>query len=164
VPNKTIYVRDEALWNKAKKIAEERGDGLSGVIASALARLVADEEAKEGGEVHRILIVPMRGESADPERIGFVGKRLAESELPSHYEGLAQLVATAYQTAASKIVVTLAEQGEHHPFTYAVCHDLNAIPEHDELTPYVNAMDWFEWIREIEIQQADGKAKEVWID
>jgi len=34
--NKTIYVRDERLWNKAVKLAEDKGLSMSELIAKAL--------------------------------------------------------------------------------------------------------------------------------
>jgi hypothetical protein len=45
VPNKTIYVKNEELWNKAKAIAGKEGEGLSGVIAEALAGLSRNTKA-----------------------------------------------------------------------------------------------------------------------
>lgn len=45
--NKTIYVKDDELWNRAKALAGK--DGLSGVIGQAIADYVVRREAAEAG-------------------------------------------------------------------------------------------------------------------
>ena len=46
MPNKTIYVADAELWLKAKEIASDEGESLSGILEAKL-RLYVEEKEKE---------------------------------------------------------------------------------------------------------------------
>lgn len=91
--NKTIYVKDDATWERAKKLAGK--EGLSSVIGEALARYVAEkEEQADGYEKHTIRLAD------SPDVYAFVGKHLVKFYVS---EGLSKL--DCYLTKGRKIVV-----------------------------------------------------------
>ena len=81
---KNIYVRDEdtAIFDRAEQLG---GESLSAVIADALRRYVAAEEAKGEGLQETVIEVGTRyGEGADDTRkIKFVGRKLADGRIYS---------------------------------------------------------------------------------
>lgn len=111
--NKTIYVKDEALWERAKQLVGK--EGLSGLIAEALAEFVQRKEAESRGfSLQEISLKHDDGE----ETVKFVGKEiLAQIPLPCddhHPRSLADL----FQTRAGKMLVVLKEDGSYEPFAY----------------------------------------------
>lgn len=87
--NKTIYVKDEALWDRAKALAGK--DGLSSLIAKALADYVASRE--QGFERYRFSVL-------GDQRIAFDGKQVAA------YPGDRNVPAfRVFMTRAGKLVV-----------------------------------------------------------
>ena len=48
MPTKTLYVKDQQLWEKASRLAGHQG--LSGVVTQLIAKWVADKEKREGHE------------------------------------------------------------------------------------------------------------------
>jgi hypothetical protein len=82
--NRTVYVKDESLWEKAKKFAGETG--ISGVIAEALQKYVDRKErdtALRAGETTNVeLRVGGRLHDDEPaHRIGFVGRLLYDTDV-----------------------------------------------------------------------------------
>jgi hypothetical protein len=109
MPNKTIYVRDENLWERAKKLAG--AEGLSGLVGEALAEHVKRREQQRaafqrgqaemrevtldvGGEDHREL----HGEEVD-HKIAFVGRLLHDTDI----EALPRCA--VYQTKSGKLLL-----------------------------------------------------------
>src|SRR3972149_9161601 len=121
MPNKTIYVKNEEIWNKAKAIAGREGEGLSGVIAEALAEFVKQHEvAAEGHVVHRFTVVHEDSEGA-LERVAFAGREIGSRSF-SAPDGQGTLIATVYATKGGKFVLTLGERGGdtlYHSDTYS---------------------------------------------
>jgi hypothetical protein len=84
MPNKTIYVKDELLWEQAKKFAGETG--LSGLLAEALKEYVERKEreaALRAGEMTKVEL-PVGGSLHDDEprhRIGFIGRLLYDTDV-----------------------------------------------------------------------------------
>ena len=91
MPAKTLYVKDEQLWDKAKRLAGHQG--FSGVIMRLLAKWVADKEKQEamksgkefseielwvGGDEHQMWHPkdPLGGD----HKIAFTGRLLHSSE------------------------------------------------------------------------------------
>jgi len=56
MPNKTIYVADAELWLKAKEIASDEGESLSGILEAKL-RLYVEEKEKEKATLKGTMIV-----------------------------------------------------------------------------------------------------------
>jgi hypothetical protein len=134
--NKTIYVKDDALWERAKQLAGK--EGLSGVIAEALAEFVQQKEAESRGfSLHEISL--SRYPDAE-ETIKFWGKKILTQPLPgddNHPASLADL----YQTRAGKFLVVLKDAGTYEPFEYhaydtpeelSTSGALRSIPDRDE--------------------------------
>src|SRR5437667_12348478 len=101
MPNKTIYVKDEKMWELAKKLAGK--EGLSSVISEAIADYVSRRRREEKGfqkyrlEVGEVSDARLLDEDAHDQfvhgsttgRIKFVGRLLIDFSLdgPSHFEG-----------------------------------------------------------------------------
>jgi len=88
VGNKTIYVKNEELWETAKSLAGKAG--LSGFIEEALEQLVAAKQLKQKGlkRFHVRLVEPDEwGDDPTDEirHIGFDGKRLVDRDELSVY-------------------------------------------------------------------------------
>jgi hypothetical protein len=134
---KMIYVRDEdlALFDRAAELGE---DSLSAVIAEALRRFVATEEARKRGFEEITLKVGVwrpQGDN-DTRPIKFLGRKLAEGTVYRGETGSRDDRGThwaIYQTQAGKIVVRWDRwsrwQGEADVADYAV---LDRIPAYDE--------------------------------
>ena len=73
MPNKTIYVANEELWERAKKLAGNKG--LSSVISQALADYVASRSAQDASLEKFHFEIGMYSDSPT-EVIGFEGKQL----------------------------------------------------------------------------------------
>lgn len=134
--NKTIYVKDEALWERAKQLAGK--DRLSGFIAEALAEFVQRKEAESRGfSIHEISLARYPDTE---ETIKFWGKEILTHPLPSddnHPSALADL----YQTRAGKWLVVLKDAVTYEPFEYhtydtpeEMCTSgaLRSMPDRDE--------------------------------
>ena len=83
MPNKTIYVKDEHLWDRARKLAGK--DGLSGVIQEALAKFVEKKQRQsEGFHRYRFDTTYQHYElhSGPSEAIAFEGREVASKVLP----------------------------------------------------------------------------------
>ena len=80
--NKTIYVRDEdvATWDKAKELA---GDKLSPIIAAALRRFVAQQEAASQGFERLELQYADRDAGGLPRHKAFFGRWIFPPEKPN---------------------------------------------------------------------------------
>ncbi len=166
MPNKTIYVKDEALWARAKKLAGESGEGLSGAIANALVTFVAAREAAMAKEpVHRILIVP---EKDAPEWVGFAGRQIGEEVFPLGQDGADILVATAYRTVGGNFVLTLrwseTAEDELPPFYFKKYDHPLAIGSDHALRSRVGE-DALIWAQQLHFQHASELAtNETWIE
>ena len=98
VGNKTIYVKNEELWETAKSIAGKAG--LSGFVVEALERLVTAKQLEQKGfERFELPIDPLEDDTHFDrnikERLGFDGKRLADWG-----------VLSVYRTKAGTFIVT----------------------------------------------------------
>lgn len=98
--NKTIYVKDEELWTRAKQLAGK--DGLSAVIAAALAEYVRRKES----EAVRYASVSLRYEAqdeADRSRIvAFIGREIARQTVRTP---LAEYEVVVHETKGGRFVV-----------------------------------------------------------
>lgn len=103
--NKTIYVRDEQLWERARELAGR--DGLSAVISDALTEFVARREAEKKG--FSLYHLEINGPySSETEEVRFWGKRLGD-RLFGRGPDLGEGVAEVYQTKAGKLVLVLRD-------------------------------------------------------
>lgn len=156
MPNKTIYIKDEALWAKAKKFAGK--GGLSEVITEGLQRYVADSEANAAGQ-ETVRFVVQWDERA-PERVAFRGHKLASMEIDRPNDGLT-LHATVWETQGGKFVFAVRA---HEGWVYFAAHDtLREVAEDRELPGDVSS-DVEEWIHALEIGRAEMGSAETWID
>jgi len=83
MPNKTIYVKDERLWDQARTLAGK--DGLSGVIQQALVKFVEGRRREsEGFHRYRFDTTYQHYEldSGPSEAIAFEGREVASKILP----------------------------------------------------------------------------------
>lgn len=154
MPNRTIYVKDENLWEKAKELAGK--GGLSEVISNALQKYVAEKEAQAKGlETFRIIVHP---EYDGPvERIAFRGRKLAETN--------GDVTATVWETERGRFVLTLetdSRPSSEPCFYYVVCKNLKDLAEDEQLQGAVPHAE--EWLIEVELIHAKMSAAEIWID
>jgi hypothetical protein len=123
VPNKTIYVKDERVWEEAKELAGK--EGLSGVIADALAAWVERKKREKSGiERYRFAIGFSHGLNGGQavRAIAFEGRFLGAAHLTIEDDavdfpdvviegGLVNLegepvYAEVYRTKGGKVVLT----------------------------------------------------------
>lgn len=106
---KTIYVRDEDLWDRAKALAGE--DGLSGAISHLLSEWVEKQEAarrQNMGELSEVeLWVGGKGHEDEHAReyshhVAFAGRQIAESDGLTVEQSPRIRV---YQTKTGKLIV-----------------------------------------------------------
>jgi hypothetical protein len=162
VPNKTIYVKDERLWEQAKKFAGK--DGLSAVIANSLAEYVAARQAATSSEkVFRLVIEPLEG---PPERIAFAGQLIESRQFPS--DPYDMLVVSVYKTAAGRFVVTAGFQDQADqdpaPFHYAVYDHPLDISEDLQLKHRIDPNDLISWARSLHLRHLEETTNETWIE
>lgn len=113
--NKTIYVQDEKLWQKAKKLAGKAG--LSGVIAKALTEFVDEHDREKHGSRRYQFEVRYEYDDIDPDAdwvdcVAFEGKPLFQGtlfyQLPEGWGGDApddRVEVHVYQTVAGTLVL-----------------------------------------------------------
>ncbi len=114
MPPKTLYVKDERLWEKAKRLAGHQG--FSGVIMQLLAKWVADKEKQEamksdkefteielwvGGNIAPSADLP-DDQIKEDHKIVFTGRLLASS--PRYEDELVPDV-EVYQMKSGRLVV-----------------------------------------------------------
>ena len=102
MPNKTIYVKDEATWEEAKKQAGK--EGLSGVIEAALQEYVERKKTEKlGFEARRFLVYS----DLEPEGrfVRFNGRLLTEVLVGGDVGR--ERVAQVFLTKGGKIVAIL---------------------------------------------------------
>lgn len=158
MPNKTIYIKDETLWQNAKKFAGK--GGLSEVIADALRRFVADSEAKAAGQETFRFVVQFRGDD-DFARVAFRGRLLESKDLDS-----GSLNASVYETQGGSFVLVLGEEGPYNvSFHYAKYETLKEIAQDSELLELLRSeSDAVSWINDVAIKRAEEASAEIWID
>lgn len=132
--NKTIYFKDDALWERAKQLAGK--EGLSAVIQDALAKYVERKGLEAKGNLpfrlHTGKFDRATKKYGAIERIAFIGRELAAIEplVPTLEPdpGLAPyepVAITAYQTKGRRLVLTRADVGLGEVITrYAVFSSL----------------------------------------
>ena len=112
--NKTIYIKDEALWERAKALAGK--DGLSALIGRALADFLEQKDAESHGlSPQSIDIVDSYG--GESETIRFWGKRLGDRLFgrgPDSPNGTAEV----FQTKSGKLVLVLRDAVSFEAFEY----------------------------------------------
>ena len=145
--NKTIYVKDEALWDRAKELAGK--EGFSAVIAQALADFVerkADEH--RGLTDYRLPIgdelICWRGRLLTSTVLGLGNQRAGELEV--------------YQTKAGKLVVVAGDLAD--AFGYEVYETLEQFANSGGHLRDVPDPEGFVE----EVSEAMGQNPTVWID
>ncbi len=157
MPNKTIYVKDGDLWERAKKIAGK--DGLSSVISEALAEYVTRKERDALGIARYRLEVgyegagleiddgeDIRARAGSTGRIAFEGQLLVEQALPVleiERNGMAwtaeikeifeeiKEIFRVYRTKSGKLILTASSPqlaGASHYAVYATVTQLRQDP------------------------------------
>lgn len=117
MPNKTIYVKDGEMWERAKKLAGK--EGLSSVIGDAIAEYVKKKEKEEQG-IKKFRLEVGFAESltsyGSTSRITFDGYLLYEKELPFFDEAdraddpnncpVHPEIVSVYKTVGGKLILT----------------------------------------------------------
>jgi hypothetical protein len=170
--NKTIYFKDDALWDRAKELAGK--DGLSAMIQEALAQYVERKNLEAKGFKHFRLETaeydPVSKKLGTTERIAFEGRELAMDEAvvpsgetePDGEPGYFVVAIAAYQTKADRLILTRGEAGYGEIITkYEVLSSLKEIRESDLLAD-VQGLDRARFLDEISSKL--GEEWSVWID
>jgi hypothetical protein len=172
VGNKTIYFKDDDLWERARELAGK--DGISAVIQAALSRFVSvkEQEAKGFGRIR--LEAGFKDEPehsvhyGTTERIAFDGLLLAEQVVPIAYtdgsnDEAYEVQFRLYRTQGENLVFTVADVGDdlfgvsHH----AVYRSLSALRE-DEHLQTADPVARAEFLDKCSAQLGEDWA--VWID
>jgi hypothetical protein len=105
VPTKTVYVKDETLWERAKALGGK--DGLSAVIAEALASFVERKELEKDGFTPTTIYV-----DAPPitQTIRFFGRLLGETLMRATPDSTDFFV-QVFQTQGKKLVLIISTPG-----------------------------------------------------
>lgn len=121
----TVYIRDELLWKRARKLAGNQG--LSSLVERAL-REYLDQQEPAPGAGNRTIVLPVAAEDGDGEMahsIEFGGRLLVDSQ-PLSLEQLPRI--RVYRTLAGRLVVyrTWPPVFGFEP-TYSVYRDLEGL-------------------------------------
>lgn len=170
--NKTIYFKDDALWERAKEFAGK--DGLSAVIQEALAQYVERKNLEAKGfkqfRLETAEYDPVSKKLGPTERIAFEGRELAmdEAVVPSGdldadgEPGYFVIAIAAYQTKEKRLILTRGEAGYGETITkYEVCSSLRKMRQSDILAD-LQGLDRARFLDEISSKL--GEEWSVWID
>lgn len=165
MPNKTIYVRDAELWKKAKAIAGKEGEGLSGVIAEALAAFVKKHEAAaEGQVVHRFTVHDAEDPDEPLERVAFAGREIGSRSFPTAHSP-ADVFATVYATRGGQFVLTVGQDdGSDVLSHYAVYSHPQGIAQDRVLLQCGDKHDIQNWAGSIYLRHFEETATETWVE
>jgi len=158
--NKTIYIKDDALWRRARELTGKAG--LSAEIQGFVERLVQERESPQKGFKRTVLAVGIESGPNDfqVEHIAFNG-RLIHKAIISGEKGARDVELAVFQTAAGKLVLTVRDPDEGPVIGhYAVYDSLGELaralkddghPE-DERVAFLNSLaealgqEWARWI------------------
>lgn len=157
--NRTIYVKDDAVWAEAKEIAGK--DGLSGVIETALREYVEQKRLEKlGFEARRFFI--QNGLVPEGRFVRFNGRLLFETAVGTEL-GHPPDVAQIFQTKAGKIVAVINDGPSGEPEEYYVYESLDDFAHDKGFLPDVPP-DAREEVREAVAEALGQKNWSVWID
>ena len=167
--NKTIYFKDDDLWDRAKQLAGK--ETISAVIQDALARFVDEKRREAEGFTHHRLETGLRdldsGRWGTTERVAFEGRQIAAHELgytdpadPQDNEWPHLFV--VYLTRAGKLVLTIDSRAEENPIAhYGVYSSIRELADDSEL----KRADPIERAKFLDvISEKLGQDWAVWID
>jgi len=163
MPNRTVYVKDEELWARAKGLAGK--GGLSEVIEGLLKTYVADRNAEgKGFTRHSIEVYHGDGElptTESIERVSFYGRPLASESFPRLGGGEVDL--DLYQTQSGKFV--LFETGhEVQAHGYVVVDSLGDLMQEPQLFGIADTSLVGQWLVDIHERRLKETARDTWID
>jgi hypothetical protein len=137
--NKTIYFKDDQLWDRAKELAGK--DGISGVVQDALAAFVDQKKRQAAGfNTYRLPTKFRVGRGLSSfgttERIAFEGQLIAEQRMdvpvPGRESDFLDLTFRIYRTRGGKLVITVGDDenagkmfGIHHYGVYKSLAELS---------------------------------------
>ena len=170
--NKTIYVKDDKLWERARRVAGK--EGISAVIQGALVDFV-QRKAREAAGFKRIRLEAgfasnAKGDVGTMERIAFDGRELAHESLevhvsvnsldqvePSNSEASEPIETqvTVYQTKGQKLILAV------EPYHYGIYGSLKELAT-DPYLATANLVDRAEFLDKIGAEL--GKDWAVWIE
>jgi hypothetical protein len=156
VGNKTIYVKDEALWEAAKNLAGR--EGLSAVIADALADFVEQKKAERGGFKRFNIYCAEAG--PEGQLIKFDGRLLAEVIVPGGPNAEDTLV-SMYQTTGGTLVLVAGHPLEDDAFDYSKHSSLETVVK-DPMLENLTLSDRDRFLDQI--AERLGEKWAVWID
>ncbi len=189
MPNKTIYVKDGDLWERAKKIAGK--DGLSSAISEALTEYVTRKEKDALGIKRYRLEVGyegagpetddgggMRARAGSTGRIAFDGQLLVQQALPVPLQielnGMAwteeikeifeemKEIFTVYRTKSGKLILTASSPQLGGTTHYAVYTTITQLREDPYLLKNVAAPDRAPFLDMV--AEKAGEDWAVWIE
>jgi hypothetical protein len=169
--NRSVYVRDEDLWTRAKELAGS--DGLSSVISEALATFVRKREQETRDMERTVLAIrdvatePVTEDDGSPrfvdkERVGLDGRLLGHLEVVSALTGR-EGEARVYLTRGRQLVVVL------HEVAYDIDWDYEVFASSGALRTFLKAPGLeanVDGVRQLMTTVADGLGETwtTWID
>lgn len=153
--NKTIYVKDEALWERAKQLAGK--EGLSALIGEALADFVERKEQENRGfTLHGIFV----DEGPSGQFIRFYGRSL-DSTLIGRGPDEPDAVAEVFQTKGAKLVLFLRDADSNQAYEHRTYDSLEELAE-DKVFSHIPPDAREEFLESM--AQSMGQNWSVWID
>ena len=159
MPTKTLYVKDQQLWEKASRLAGHQG--LSGVVAQLLAKWVADKEKQEamksgkefteielwvGGNTGPYADIP-HDQIKEDHKIVFVGRLIGSStQYVTSANDLVPVV-EVYQMKSGRLVVYKAYRDysdatdQEYQATYKVFSNFEDLQQSSVFSDYEKMLD-----------------------
>jgi len=172
VANKTIYFKDDALWERAKEVAGK--EGLSAVIQDALAKYVERKDLEAKGiqpfRLHTAKYDHATKQYGTTERIAFIGRELASDEPlvptsepdPDPEMPFEPVAITAYQTKKQRLVLTRSNVNYGEKITkYAVFSSVRELRD-SEILADLDGVDRVKFLDRVSEQL--GEDWSVWFD
>lgn len=114
MPNKTIYVKDESLWERAKAVAG--ADGLSAFIADAITDAIERKQSERGG--FPLTTIPVVDGTVLYD-LRFYGKSIT-STLIGRGPDNANAVIEAFKTKGGRLVIVVREEASERAVDHRV--------------------------------------------
>jgi hypothetical protein len=152
--NKTIYVKDDELWDRVRERAGE--SGMSKVVAEALTVWLAKSDAeKAGNRQYRFQVADLEGSGAP---IAFEGRKLVRTKAGAKGGEIA-----VFLTKGGKLVVAKGrlEVPDTAIERYAVYDEIDEVAK-DKSVSRLSASERAQFVEDL--RKALGRDRTVWIE
>ena len=156
--NKTIYVKDEALWKRARDIAGKAG--LSAFIEEAVEEFVERKELENRGFSPQRIYV--QGDAfPEGQLVRFNGRRLGDTLLGGEPEQPYE-IAEVFQTKGGKLVLVLRNADTNEAYEYRTYDSLEELRAEQDIFSAIPPGTREEFLESL--ADALGQKWSKWID